>query len=383
MDSLKKITIIKSELNALFPERENVINGLLTAVIAGEHVLLLGPPGTGKSLLSKTFSDSISLDSYFQLLMTKFTTPEEIFGPIKFSSLKVDKYEREMTGYCQSKRVWFLDEIWKAGSSILNCLLTAMQERTFRNGTSDIRLPLLTVVAASNEYPSDDLNAMFDRFSQKFWVEYLSEKGFQKLCANSGKEVKTKCKLLEEDFEDLENIMSSMTFSSDNFDRLQNIKKAAEAEGFTASDRTWMKSVKLIKAQAIVNGRQEIKSKDFVIISNMIWKKHTDFAALKSLISNAADPYAARLESLGDGIVAALKDLVDINEISSGRKTKLESLTAAAKTNSSIMSIGEKITEILTANPNDTDVLELENSYRTAIDTVAATTKAITLLRVR
>ncbi len=133
-------------------EKEQIVAMGLLCAVAGENIFLLGPPGTAKSMVANRLKWIFKEAKSFDYLMSRFSTPDEIFGPISISRLKnEDKYERLVDGYLPSADVIFLDEIWKAGPSIQNTLLTAINEHIFRNGIQTLKLPMKVLIAASNE----------------------------------------------------------------------------------------------------------------------------------------------------------------------------------------------------------------------------------------
>ena len=143
---LTKLYDIRTSLQGLFKEREAVIDGLLTAMISGEHVLLLGPPGTAKSALVNAVSECVEDARYFGKLLTKYTVPEEVFGPLSFPDLEQGHFHRLMDGYLPTCEFAFIDEVFKANSAILNALLTIANERLFDDDGKRVRCPLLTLV---------------------------------------------------------------------------------------------------------------------------------------------------------------------------------------------------------------------------------------------
>src|SRR5207249_558047 len=167
---------IRDELQQVFLERTELIDGALVALVAAQHVLVIGPPGTAKSMLADEVCRRIDGAAYFQWLLTRFTTPEELFGAVSLKALEQDDYRRLTTHKLPEAHIAFLDEVFKASSSILNTILTLINERRFHNGREVADVPLLTLFAASNELPEDDeLLALHDRFLLRFVVDYVSE----------------------------------------------------------------------------------------------------------------------------------------------------------------------------------------------------------------
>src|SRR4029077_5064935 len=167
---------IREELRQVFLERDELIDGALVALLAAQHVLVIGPPGTAKSMLADEVCRRLTGARYFQWLLTRFTTPEELFGAVSLKALEEDDYRRLTTHKLPEAHIAFLDEIFKASSSILNTILTLMNERRFHNGREVAEVPLLTLFAASNGLPEEDeLLALHDRFLLRFVVDYLDE----------------------------------------------------------------------------------------------------------------------------------------------------------------------------------------------------------------
>src|SRR5215831_7375466 len=168
-------------LESRFLGKDEVIRLLLIAVVAGEHAVLIGPPGTAKSALIRMFARLLQAN-YFEYLLTRFTEPNEIFGPVDIAAFREGRYQRRVEGMLPTAEVVFLDEVFKSNSAILNALLTLLNERRYTSGGAVLECPLLSCFGASNEVPTDEtLGAIFDRFLLRIRSDNLDAYHFQEL----------------------------------------------------------------------------------------------------------------------------------------------------------------------------------------------------------
>src|SRR6478672_7237769 len=168
-------------LRTRFVDRGEVVDLIALALVAGEHLYLYGPPGTAKSALIRQFALAVR-GRYFEYMLTRFSEPNEIFGPIDIAKLREGTVVTVTTGMLPEAEFVFLDELFNANSAILNNLLTVLNERVYRRGAATHRLPLLSLFSASNHLPEDDaLRALFDRFLLRCHVENLKPEAMPQL----------------------------------------------------------------------------------------------------------------------------------------------------------------------------------------------------------
>src|SRR5580692_669862 len=176
-----RLTQLAHGLEQRFLGKDEVIRLLLAAAVAGEHAVLIGPPGTAKSALIRTFARLMHA-RYFEYLLTRFTEPNEIFGPVDIAAFREGRYERRTEGMLPDAEIVFLDEVFKSNSAILNALLTLLNERRYTSGGKVMKSPLLSAFGASNEVPTDEtLGAVFDRFLLRIRSDNLDAYHFQDL----------------------------------------------------------------------------------------------------------------------------------------------------------------------------------------------------------
>ena len=297
--SSKSIQQLHSDLAARFPERRDVIGGALAAVLAGEHVLLLGPPGTAKSALARAIAQAFG-GSYFERLLTKFSTPEELFGAISLKALEQDRFARVVTGKLPEAEFAFIDEIFKANSAILNSMLTLVNERVFHNDGQPMTCPLVTMFGASNELPEGkDLEAMFDRFLVRFEVGYLLRPANLKLVL-AAPEPTAASAMTMADLRKAQAEVVKVSVTDETIEALIQIRDACKAEGIIASDRRWKKALKIVQAVAWMAGEKKTSPEDLAILIDSLWREPKDRPKVARLVGKLADPVGAQAAEVLD-----------------------------------------------------------------------------------
>lgn len=288
----QKIQTLRDQLYQQFPERQRVIDGSLAAILSGEHVLILGPPGTAKSALARAIANAFSC-SYFERMLTKFSTPDELFGPISLKKLEDDRFLRVTTGMLPEAEIAFVDEVFKANSAILNSMLTLMNERMFHNDGAPQACPLVTLFGASNEIPeSRELEAMHDRFLARFDVQPIAQlSNLKQVMFSADPQISAMVALAE--LRQAQQDAMAVEISDKVFDALVQIRDLCRAEGVVASDRRWKKSLKLVRATAFMEGRDAAQVEDLQILADSLWREPRDRSKVLRLVGQVADPISA------------------------------------------------------------------------------------------
>jgi len=304
---LDRILAVRQDLTNNLLERETAIEAALLALLCRAHLLLLGPPGTAKSLLVRSICERIAGARYFERLLTRFSTPEELFGPLSLSALEKDEYKRITKSTICSAEISFLDEIWKSNSAILNSLLTLINERVYHEAGQILPVPLLSLFGASNETPEDEsLNALYDRFLLRITVPYLADDDSMRklLVLQSTKPTAT---ITFKDLEAAQGEVQQVPLTDDAREAIISIKHGLEEEGIAASDRRWKACATLVRAKAYLEGDRQPSSDHCEVLTHALWAEPSQIRVVERVVNKTANPLALESVELED----AAKDLYD------------------------------------------------------------------------
>lgn len=298
-----KFAITRKELTNSLIERHEEIDLALTCLLAGEHLLLVGPPGTGKSLLVDSLMRWMH-GSKFSCLLNRFTMPEELLGMYSLSELKSDRFVRITSGKLPEAQFVFLDEIFRASPSILNVLLKILNERTFDRGDGiQRRVPLELCVAAANDYSQGDeaksLGALIDRFLVRKSVQAIHTKAGRKklLWANSGVELSTTLTLSELEAARLD--VQGLEWTKEAMEALELILQDLAKEGLVIGDRRQFKAIGLVRAFAWLNGANEVLPEHLEVLQHVLWAEPLkEPAKVKAAILKHASPTGMKVTGL-------------------------------------------------------------------------------------
>ena len=309
---MKKLSMqlqaIQQKLNERFYDREEEIEALLTALLARQHLLFIGPAGTGKSVLSSMLGEIVEGSHYFQHLLTPFSTPEELFGVLSLKDLEQGIYKRNVKNMLPEAHFAFIDEIFKANSAILNSLLTLINERIFYNNGVPIQSPLMTIVGSSNEYieEGEGLEALFDRFLLRYEVNYIREEESFIAMLKDRTPIQIPKISMGELYEHQIRV-ANVDISDSIYQAIAKIRQALHDEGIRPSDRRFKQSLSILKAKAYLAGRNEVLRTDLNIMANVLWETIDQKNATQEIINETAfdtvDAFIIRKTSEFDSIV--------------------------------------------------------------------------------
>ena len=331
---LERFKQLLGEMNRGIYEKETEISLSLLAALAGESIILLGPPGVAKSMVARQLKTAFRETQSFEYLMSRFSTPDEIFGPVSIQKLKTsDTYERAVEGYLPTADVVFLDEIWKAGPAIQNTLLTVINEKIFRNGNREMHLPLKLLVAASNELPAkgEGLEALWDRFVIRIESRPIKlEKNFRAMLL----EVKSEERGVKKQSSVAEGKANSNAITAEEYAgwteridkigvkievldaisairkslRAVNVDEAAERRNIYVSDRRWKNIVRLLRTSAFMQDREKVDICDLLPIYHCLWQEPEERDAIRNIVIRALfSPFADKLVEMKNALAEDIK----------------------------------------------------------------------------
>jgi MoxR-like ATPase len=299
-----RIEKLLQALNQDMYEKEKAVRLALLSALAGESIFLLGPPGVAKSLIARRLKFAFREARSFEYLMGKFSTPDEVFGPVSINKLKnEDKYERLTDKYLPGANIVFLDEIWKSSPPIQNSLLTVLNEKIYRNGEQEFKVDIRGLISASNELPleGEGLEALWDRFLIRLVVKSIEDETLFNQMINLPARgtyhdpVPEELKISDTEYQTWGEAIDQIRVPAHIFGLINRLRWTIRDRNLTAepgdkmyvSDRRWRKITLLLKTSAFLNGREEIDLMDCFLIADCIWDKHKQVEEAAAIVMGA------------------------------------------------------------------------------------------------
>jgi MoxR-like ATPase len=359
--TVTKLHDIIREQNAILINRTEQIHGAWLAALSGEHIFYLGRPGVAKSMLATDMTMRIAGAEFFQYLMRKDSKTSEIFGPPSLKALGEDRYEFITDGRLAEAHFAFLDEIFKSSSAILNSLLTALNEREFDNGGRRMSIPLITVFSASNELPQgEELGPLYDRFLLRFHVRGLDDDNdFRNLLAREPKLDPNGTALSLDEFTELRDLVKEVTIPDEVLDKLVELRGQITAAGMWASERRWLKGLKVLRANAVLHGRTEVTEDDIEVFQYILWDTLPEEKKAARLVLGIINPLNVRFLQIMDNAEEAYREVK--NEVDRGGNV----LSLAMEHQQNLKKAQDEIKELLKSTTSPAMQERLKNGFKT------------------
>lgn len=283
-------------------EREHAVRLAMLSAIAGESIFLLGPPGIGKSLIARRLKYAFREGDSFEYLMSRFSTPDEIFGPVSIKKLKDDdKYERLTDSYLPGAHIVFLDEIWKAGPAIQNALLTVLNEKIYRNGDQEVKVDIKGIISASNELPppGQGLGALWDRFLVRIPLTGIrNQQQFLDMIVDTENvyedKLSNEVKISDEEYAAWDKLIDQIEVPAEVLNTIQVVRvkldehneRVGREHALRVYDRRWKKVIRLLRTAAFLNGRQYVDLMDCFLLVHCLWDNMEHLEVIQDIVSD-------------------------------------------------------------------------------------------------
>ncbi|MEU1261183.1 AAA family ATPase [Streptomyces cellulosae] len=317
-DTARRLRAVCAELSDRFFERDDVVRTLVVTLLAGQHSLVLGPPGTAKSELARELTGRIDGAAYWEILLSKFTAPTRMFGPIDVAALARGEYRQVYDGRATTAHVAFIDEIFKCSTAALNETLGYLNERIYHpeNGGAPIRCPLIGAITASNELPDgEDSAAIYDRLLVRIEVGYLEDpSNFAALVRSAVGRPAEPAPRTTLELAALQRAVTEGVPAVDVpdaiVDAVVTLRAALRRKELVASDRRWRQAVGLLQASAYLDGRTEVAETDLSVLTHVLWDYPAQRPVVEREVLNLVNPDAREALDLAD-VVEELEAQLD------------------------------------------------------------------------
>lgn len=312
-DISKRLRDIENDLNSRFLERPDVIQAILCSIIAGQHVIMYGPPGTAKTDLAEAITDHITGAKFGSWLLDKYMDKSEMQGQYDVQAYdQTGVWQRDITDTIGDCHIQFWDEVGKGGVSVANTLLTLMQGRKVKPGKHWVPAPVISVIGASNEYLDKDLGAFSDRFLVWVEVDYIVEpRNFlaliQSAVLNPGAQaamaaVTTRPTITLEELQAVNAYVRTIPVPTGIADTILKLRSELKGDGVRPSDRRFKQAVSLLQAMAFLNGRKAVDDDDLLILEHVLWNVKEEKERVQRRVRSMTSEFSKKAQDFLDAI---------------------------------------------------------------------------------
>lgn len=328
-ETAKTFQAISQELNNRYPQRQDLIEAMILGVIAGEHVFVIGPPGTAKSMIARELVGCLKGSRYFEILLSKNRPDAAVLGPYDMNLLREEsKYQRKDTGYLTTVEFAFLDEIGKMSPTLGHDLLAALNERVKHEVTdagSVHPIPLRTTFAASNEHPtteSEDAAALWDRLLLRASVDYLQSKSdFARMLVAKHPPMPYEITMDDLDM-GVDSEMDDVVLDDSAIDAVIELRDLMRREGFTISDRRWRDSTRVLRAAAWLRESTTVEREDLTVLRHVLWDQVDEIDRVRRLVNSVCASGAEELLNLRDQFIELKGEMAGKANLDRQRRTQ-------------------------------------------------------------
>lgn len=361
-----RVTDLEKALNVTVLERPVESKTAVIALLSRKHHFQLGPPGTAKSYLVRQLFkliEGLNADDLFQLLLTNYTTPEELCGIPSFKAMENDEYKRNTAFKLPEAKIAFLDEIFKGSSSILNTLLTLLNERLFYNGASPILVPLEVVFSASNEPPKgDELHALWDRLHFRHEVKPLQTKANFVKMLKIAQQPQHEPVIHWDELQEAQKLVGEVEIPTLIYNTLCDLREKLIAKNIEVTDRRFSETLPIIQATAFMNGRVVADIRDLRLLQHVLWSRAEQMNDVGQEVIHLSNPIDQKADEILKNLVHAMAKVdeeVSNKDATSGRALAKITVEAHGKLKRATEEYEALKVEAVEAGAEDSEDLQL------------------------
>ena len=294
-----KVLDVIDEIQGQFISRDTEIETMVLGILAKQHCLLLGPPGTAKTQIAHAISSAFQT-TFFRRLITQYSTPDEIIGPVDLFQYKEKGiFRRILEGKAADSQIVLLDEVFKGGPAILNSLLSLMEERILDNDGAVHHAPLISMLGASNELPNkeDGLDAFHDRFNIRLLFTYLNDVDDFKAMLRLNSPITSKV-ITAEELAMIHQEINQLTLSPAAVDSLAILWEGIQEEEVSVSDRRFKAGIQLMAAHSWTTVASSIMPSSIEVMEHVLWSKPEEINPIRRLVLTSVNPGKIKSEEI-------------------------------------------------------------------------------------